>query len=271
MSLENQEYHKLNKQPLSLVLAEFCFSEVRKMVEYVPDIQEALRKNYPAYDEGKSQSVRISPEGVAIDHQVSRWIFGSHDGSRVIVISENNLVFITTDYDRFKGYEDDCISAVELLLDVVKPQLLSRIGLRYNDVVYPINERDGLSDYVIQELCIPNNIRAIGNSIIQNRTESTVETDEGRLTIRSLESRHDDLVTMVTMPDLGSMPLVSLRKDIPSGKPRLILDFDHIWHASPSEQFELELARNKLRSLHEIARKAFWSVTTELARNKRWQ
>lgn len=268
MSLENQEYHKLNKQPLSLVLAEFRFSEVRKMVEYVPDIQEALRKNYPAYDEGKSQSVRISPEGVAIDYQVSRWIFGSHDGSRVIVISENNLVFITTDYDRFKGYEDDCISAVELLLDVVNPQLLSRIGLRYNDVVYPTNEGYGLSDYVIQELYIPNNIRAIGNSIIQNRTESTVETDEGVLTIRSLGGMNDDLVIM---PDLGSMPLVSLRKDIPSGKPRIILDFDHIWHASPSQQFELELARNKLRSLHEIARRAFWSVTTELARNERWQ
>jgi uncharacterized protein (TIGR04255 family) len=267
MSLEEQEYQKLNKQPLSLVLAEFRFSEVRKMVEYIPDIQEKLRRDYPAYEEGKSQSVRISPEGVAIDHQVSRWIFGAQDGSRVVVISENNLVFVSTDYGRFEGYEDGCISVVKVLLDIVEPQLLMRVGLRYNDVVYPINEGDTLNQYVIQELCMSNKIRKIGNRVVQNRTESTVETDEGVLTVRSIEGMHE----LVTMPDLNNMSLVSLRKDIPDNKPRVILDFDHIWHDKIGEKFELEVARYKLRSLHKVARKAFWDVTTKFAREERWQ
>lgn len=263
-----REHKKLKKQPLSLVLAEFRFSEVRKMVKYIPDIQEKLRKDYPVYSEGKSQSVRISAEGVAIDHQVSRWILGSQDGSRVITISENNLVFISTDYDRFDGYEDECISAVKVLLNLVEPQLLIRIGLRYNDAIHPMEDGDTLNQYVIPELCIPENIKTIGSKVVQNRTESTVITAEGLLTVRSLEGIHD----LVTMPDLNNLPLVSLRSDIPKETPRLILDFDHIWEASePGEAFQIDVAREKLGSLHETARGAFWRVTTDFAREQRWQ
>ena len=265
--MKDEEYQKLKSQPMSIVLAEFRFSEVRKIVDYIPDIQEALRLNYPVYSEGQSQSVNISPQGVAVDRQVSSWTFGTQDKSRAIVISDNRLIFFSSDYDRFGGYENECISAVEILHNIVKPGLLIRIGLRYNDVVHPVKEDDRLNEYVIPELCISKNVSMLGSAVIRNRTESSIQTKEGVLTVRSMEGVH----SLVTMPDLDKQLPVKIRDDIPANSPRLILDFDHIWHASePGEEFSIDIAKRRLASLHKIARQAFWSVTTEFARKDRW-
>jgi uncharacterized protein (TIGR04255 family) len=265
--LKDEKYQKLTKQPLSLVLTEFRFSEVRKIAGYIPDIQEALRRDYPVYSESQSQSVNISPQGVAVDRQVSSWILGTQDKSRAIEISDNRLVFFSTDYDRFDAYEDECISAVGILHDIVKLGLLIRIGLRYNDVIHPIEEGDRLNSYVIPELCISKELSMLGSAVIRNRTESSIQTEEGILTVRSMEGVHG----LVTMPDLNKQLPVKTRDDIPEESPRLILDFDHIWHApEPGDEFVIDLARARLSSLHETARQAFWSVTTEHARNNRW-
>lgn len=264
--MKKEGYQKLTHQPLSLVLTEICFSEVKKIADYIPDIQEALRADYPVYSENQSQSVNISPDGVAVDRQVSSWTLGTKDKTRAVKISENRLVFFSTKYDRFDGYEKECISLVEVLHDIVKLGLLIRIGLRYNDVVHPIEEGDSLNQYVIPELCISKNISELG-STVRNRTESSIQTVEGILTVRSMEGVHD----LVTMPDLSKQLPVTMRDDIPKNGPRLIIDFDHIWHApEPGDEFAIDTAKKRLASLHMTARQAFWSVTTEFAREKRW-
>ncbi len=265
--MKEEEYQKLTHQPLSLVLTEIRFSEVKKIADYIPDIQEALRQGYPVYSENQSQSVNISPQGVAVDRQVSSWTLGTQDKTRAVEISDNRLVFFSTDYERFGTYEDECISMVKLLHDIVDPGLLIRIGLRYNDVIHPIEAGDSLNRYVIPELCISRNITALGSAVVHNRTESTIKTEEGILTVRSMEGVHG----LVTMPDLKNQLPVNIRDDIPKENPRLILDFDHIWHApEPGDKFTVDIAKDRLASLHKTARKAFWSVTTEFAREERW-
>lgn len=265
--MKEEEYQKLTIHPLSLVLTEIRFSEVRKIADYIPDIQEALRQDYPVYSENQSQSVNISPQGIAVDRQLSSWTFGTQDKTKAVEISDNRFVFFSTDYDRFDTYEDKCISTVKVLHDIVDPGLLIRIGLRYNDVIHLVEAGDSLNQYVIPGLCISRNITTLGSAVIRNRTESTIQTEEGILTVRSMEGVHG----LVTMPDLNKQLPVNIRNDIPQESPRLILDFDHIWHApEPGDKFTVDIAKDRLASLHKTARKAFWSVTTEFAREERW-
>ena len=66
------DYKKLENQPLKFVLAEFRFSPVMQIAEYIPKIQEALRKQYPIQDKRSEQTVQVQPGGIAVS-AIDRW------------------------------------------------------------------------------------------------------------------------------------------------------------------------------------------------------
>lgn len=256
------QYKKLNKQPLKLVLAEFRFSQIMKIAEYIPQFQEELRKRYPISNKATEQSVNIDPSGISVV-AIDRWSFVSENKRSAIDISQDRMVYLTSEYPRYQGFEDACREALDVLVSVVQPSLITRLGLRYCDLV-EIGDNESITELVDMHFSPPVPILGLGENP-QQRNETFLQTSSGTLVVRSLYGTHN----LTCLPDVQNIPiLIDLDNEISE---RVILDFDNFWEPKQdSVKFLTDEVLKKLSSLHVVSREAFWKVTTDYARNEKW-
>ncbi|MDO4230431.1 MAG: TIGR04255 family protein [Capnocytophaga sp.] len=256
-------YQKLSNQPLVFVLAEFRFSPVLDMEKYIPELQDKLRQNFPLIGTQQSQEFQFSPNGLEIN-TTTEWIFHSKNRKQAITINHNRLVHITSEYNRFDGFREQCETALKALIEIVKPSLLLRIGLRYNDAIIEEDKED-IKEYVHTNLFQNSFLCAAGHPIRQT-SETILETTEGCMVVRSMYEEN----TLAIWPDMG-LPIEITKND--QLKTRIFLDFDHFWESKlnqgeESQDFKLDDLISKLEKMHEGSRKAFWDITTDKGRLK---
>ena len=255
-------YKKLENQPLMFVLAEFQFSPVMQTAEFIPKIQEALRKQYPILDKRSEQAVAVRPSGIDVS-SADQWVFISADKKSAIEISQERLIYITAEYPRFTGFSDTCKQAIDTLISIVEPNLILRIGLRYGDLVL-VDDGESITDLVNEHFGLPSCTGTLGKTR-RHSTETFLHTGMGGLVIRTLYGEHN----LSCLPDAQELPISITKEETPSE--RIILDFDHFWEArDESVDFVTSDVLKKLAALHEAAREAFWKVTTDYARNEKW-
>lgn len=256
------EYKKLNNQPLIFVLAEFRFSQIMKINDYIPQLQERLRKKYPIPLQQKEQAVMIQNGGISVTG-IDRWTFLSANKKSAIEVNQDRLMFYTAEYPRFEGFANNCKEALEALIEIAEPSLIHRVGLRYGDLV-KVDEREKLADLIDQSFAYPNCINGLGEAR-QQRNEIFISTSVGGLLIRTLYGVHNQSC----LPDIQGLS-VELHQDRTASE-RIILDFDHFWESKEDAvSFESKKILEILESLHETSRDAFWKISTDDARNKKW-
>lgn len=256
------DYKKLDNQPLKFVLAEFRFSQVMQMAEYIPKLQEALRKKYPILDKSSEQSFHVQPGGVAVS-SLDSWTFVTANKKSAIAINQDRLVYFTAEYPRYEGFSAACREALDVLTSIVEPSLILRIGLRYGDLVM-VSESEKISDLVDSHFTFPNCVTGLGRSQ-HERNETFIETAFGGLAIRTFYGHHN----LSCLPDIQGLP-VTIDYDS-SVSERMVLDFDHFWESqAEATSFEVDEVLSKLKGLHDISREAFWKITTDYARNEKW-
>lgn len=260
-------FHKLNKQPLTLILSEFRFSKVLKMREFIPDIQERLRLEYPLFEEKSGQSIEVHSIGVKVGEGSNKWIFSSADHTQSIVIDEDRLVFFSTFYNRFPDFKDQCMSALSIIQEIVSPGLLLRVGLRYNDSVIP-EEGESLEEYIESPWIPPTLLSGKNNVLVYHKEETVVATNIGALSVRTIIGK----TNLRVMPDLVGASPVGVENDAPTDQLTAILDFDHHWQTGKDPiKFSAEEAGDILGKLHTTTREAFWNTTTDYARTEKWR
>jgi len=256
------EYRKLARQPLVFALAEFRFSQVLQIEEYIPEYQELLRKSYPLTETLQEHAIKVGDKSVDL-RQRSRWAFLSADRRNVVTLDQDRLIFFTTDYPRFEGFASECLNALELFVKLVEPELLLRIGLRYGDLI-KIGDGEKLGDYVDPYFDYPKLAIPLGTPEYQ-RDEVGIRTDVGRLLIRSIYGDSN----LVSLPDIQGIP--GLPQPEKSSSNRIILDFDHVWSADEEPtRFDIGHIEKTLAKMHETARDAFWRITTDDAKDNKW-
>jgi len=262
MEISVDDYKKLENQPLMFVLAEFRFSPVMQIAEYIPKIQEAVRKQYPIPAKRSEQSIQVQSGGIAVS-TLDRWAFASANKKSAIEIDQERLIYITAEYPRFDAFAQACKHAIETLVNIVEPSLILRIGLRYSDLIR-VDDDETLTDLVNEHFGFPKCIEALGLAQ-QQSTDIFINTAMGGLAIRALYGKHN----LICLPDVQALP-VSIKRDITPSE-RIILDFDHYWEAKDDAVgFEVDDVLEKLGTLHETSREAFWKITTDHARNEKW-
>ncbi len=263
---ETRSDSKLERQPLTLVLAEFRFARVALEGDGLSALKARLQPVFPVLQEGATQQVRFGERGVTIGlTPVLYW--SAPDRGRFVHLEAERLIVATTRYPRFAGFSQQCLQVVEALLDTLKPRQLLRVGLRYNDAVVP-EPGESLERYLCAPLLPFAPLAENGETMMRHLSETVVWTAAGILVVRALVGRHG----LGVMPDLDGQFALQLPLTVPSDRVTAVLDFDHYWIApdETGEAFALPTATAHLTRLHEPAREAFWKVTTEFARTARW-
>jgi len=266
------EYQKLTHQPLSIVLAEFKFSAVLLMEKFIAGIQEDLRDEYPDFKRRTGHTITLTPGDEAptiTDNSVTYWELSSEDRSQLIRIDPENVIVASTDYGRFPTFLKSCQRAISTIHDHVGLKILNRVGLRYCDTVIPAPDKE-LSDYLEPEVLPGNAVIGLSNFIRLHRSETSLDTGEGKtLKIQVLAGMHQ----LAVFPDLRHTFSEVQWPEIPKDHATAILDFDHFWEPPSKERpsFAVDFASEKLAELHEVARQAFWDLTTSKAKMEYWK
>ncbi|WP_412758186.1 TIGR04255 family protein [Legionella bozemanae] len=258
------DYKKLSKQPLKFVLAEFKFSPILQMDKFIPEVQEAFRKSYPIFDSKTERIIRISNNNIETG-DVTRWIFVSTDKKQAIELDQERAIYFTSKYERFEGFAKECETLLKIIANVIEPSLIQRIGFRASNLV-TLENNEEMKDLVNSHFTYPSEVIDLGTDK-QQKTEILITTNVGKLAIRTFYGLHQ----LPHFHDLlGRLPILLQIEN--SSTERMILDFDHFWEAEADEPilFETKYIMQKCADLHEIARKAFWFLTSDYARSEKW-
>lgn len=257
------EYKNLKNPPLKFALAEFRFSSVMQIADYIPKIQEELRKKYPIVEKGNDEQLQVETGNLSVEN-VYKWRFLSTNKKSSVDITHERLVYITEDYSGFDGFTSACEQVIATLEKTVEPSLILRIGLRYDNLIL-IDGGDTAHDLVSQNFTFMQDMEKIG--IAQHQTTETFfRTSVGGMTIRSLYGENN----LCCLPDVQRLSS-PLKDNLPPSE-RIIIDFDHFWEAKEEPlKFKSDTILNKLNELHETSRWAFWELTTDYARRQKWE
>lgn len=256
-------YEKLKDQPLVIALAEFRFSTVLAMGNYISDFQDYLRQDFPFFSKIETQEMTFSSNGVELT-TLDGWLFLSSDKKRAFKLDKDRITFMTSEYDRFPSFWEDCKTALLFIEDKIKPSLLLRIGLRYSDLIIGKNEDDVIEEYVHSSICNDGKLTAIGEQFHHTK-ETGLQTQDGYMVVRSFYGMSD----LSAWHDLSDPPIVIKKHQVRTK--RILLDFDHFWMPeSKNIKFAVDFIENKINALHNKSRQAFWETTTQQGR-RRWK
>ncbi|MDK1022403.1 MAG: TIGR04255 family protein, partial [Candidatus Hydrogenedentes bacterium] len=108
----------LPRSPLVLVIAQVRISTILKMEDYVPDVQEALRKKgYPEYKYEEGAEVTVSGNQI-ISKRTQRWFFLNASNTDAVILSTDFVALSTTEYKKFEDFSSSledvlaCINGV---------------------------------------------------------------------------------------------------------------------------------------------------------------
>jgi len=262
------EYPKLERQPLTLVVAEFRFSRLDLDSEAVRGFQDEVQTSLKSRASASTiQSTTVDSSGVHVSASpVLCWT--SEKRGECVYLESDRLVFATTRYPRFPDFQRKIESLLEALEDACGIEWLYRVGLRYNDAVVP-EPNEHLSAYLVPPLLPASDMPDALQTLRGHRTETEYVTDAGALIVRAFLGRHG----WAFAPDLAARFGLTPPIDVPDDRGTAILDFDHYWVSPESDgvPFSVESAMSHLAALHEPARLAFWSFTTDYAREEVWR
>jgi len=238
---------KLERSPLQFVLVQFRFSPITAMGEYVPRLQDILRKSgFPGFNREQIQQVIFGPSVKA--ETTTRWCFVSRDKREGVVLTEDFVVYETTRYDVFETFAERVKRILIELNQITEIGFVTQIGLRYVDVIRSL---DGHSpNWFIREQVHGLSAEALGEKEVVNQFLSMITTGEGFLKIKSLEGIGPGFMP----PDLEATRL-DFDLSMPEGEAFRVLDFDHIWKGEVD--FAADRLIDKMEALHHSIGKAF--------------
>jgi uncharacterized protein (TIGR04255 family) len=137
--------YKIN--PLEQVICQLAYPAILSIASEAPaKFQEVIRKEYPVYAEKLEGIPELLPEAgqqfprelmklLSISGTNRLYEFASADGNWTITLTTSSLALTARRYSRWEEFRAHLQSPFDALVSVYSPAFLSRIGLRYQDVI----------------------------------------------------------------------------------------------------------------------------------------
>jgi uncharacterized protein (TIGR04255 family) len=142
--VQERQVGKLQNAPVFYVVAQVRHSPVLKIDALAPDLQEKLRKiGFPGYRAINRVNLELSTNPVAPHEPMfqqgvsTSHIFSSRDGTESFIADKDSLAFQTVEYDVFETFSERFERGLTAINEVLAPDSLSRVGLRFLDAVFP--------------------------------------------------------------------------------------------------------------------------------------
>jgi uncharacterized protein (TIGR04255 family) len=146
---------RMSKPPIFYIIGQVQFSPILEMRQYVPKIQEQLRKEFPDFKEDAINAFQLQFESgkpKPAFNQTSRWHFNKPDGMSGFLLQPTSLSFHTTAYNTFEPFLADMMRGIEIVHKAAALGLVESVAIRTLDVVVPEAETK-VQQYLNPQAC----------------------------------------------------------------------------------------------------------------------
>lgn len=251
----------LKNPPVYFTVAQVRFNTLLKLADYLPSIQEALRKvGYPAFTVHTSIALQLMvQDGQTVPQPVphEQYLFANVDQTHCFVLNSDVLTFQSTNYGTYELFSEAFLKGLALVHDVVTLDFTERVGLRYLDHVYP-RAGDSLPPYLAPE--VHGLSERLGGQPMHSYSEALNVV--GGVKLRARVVIQDGALAFP--PDLLPQGMAVQKRFAQAQGMHAILDTDGF--VDGRNLFSLDGVSHQLHSIHEVIGNAFRATVTDHAR-----
>lgn len=252
----------LKNPPVYFTVTQVRFNTLLKLVDYLPSIQEGLRKaGFPAFSTHSSVAIQVvvQQDGQPAPQAVSReqFLFANAEQTHSFVLSNDALTFQSTDYGTYEKFSETFLKGLALVHEVVALDFTERVGLRYLDHIYP-RVGDDLGKYLAPQV---RGLSAhLGGTSIHSYAESFNRLGEVQLRVRVVIREGG----LAFPPDLFPQGMVLQDRFVQATGLHAVLDTDGF--VEGRLLFSLDAVSQQLAVIHDVIGTAFRATVTDHAR-----
>lgn len=261
----------MSNAPVYYALAQAHFNPVAAMAKYVDQIQDRLRREgYPLFEPQQFMQLVVprtgqgqgQPQEPQIQQAVS-WLMTRSDRTAGFILGPSTISYHTTHYQTHNEFIPELLRGLMAVHDAVALDHVSRLGLRYLDVVLP-HAGETTEQYLV------GGLHGIDfNAARQHAmTESVFATDTRPLVPKgTLVARvYRTVAPLGFPPDMLPTGLaIAPQFEIKEPREHAIIDTDH--YVEGRMAVELDKLNEQLLSLHGTIKSVFGATTTDYARS----
>src|ERR1700751_4317599 len=130
---------KLKNAPICFAIAQIRHNVILSLGDYVPAIQEGMRKaNYsdfePAFSIAFNFPAATSEEQAKPTPQrIERYIFSNPERTSGFIVEPNAFSFQATEYESYDKFSAEFFRGLEIIHKIIGLNFSDRVGLRYLD------------------------------------------------------------------------------------------------------------------------------------------
>jgi uncharacterized protein (TIGR04255 family) len=252
------------------MLAQVNISPIAAIADFVPQLQEVFRQDFPEYKSVNVQCHIELPTKTITDFVNQQWHFLDKEASTGILF-DSNIIIVHT--NRYKGFVD-IIEIIKGVLNKFNEKLkissYKRLGLRYVNVV-----QNDIDDYLKKEFLgfpLPTNELELYVNKFLTKTEKIQEFKQGStIKIQSTYVGKDilrtDVNNLVPLDLAQTAGILSFPQEKQPKDDFLILDIDHFIEQQllPYKDFAVDNIIAAFDDLHEVVDEVFYSAITKKA------
>jgi uncharacterized protein (TIGR04255 family) len=250
----------LKNPPVYFTVAQVRFNAILKLTDYLPSIQDALRKaGYPAFSTHNSIVIQLTaPDGQPAPKPMPReqFLFANTQQTHCFILGADSLTLQSTDYGTYEQFSTAFLKGLELVHTQVALDFTERIGLRYLDFVLP-KPADDLNNYLAPE------VRGLGTHLggnpIHSYTEAFNRLNDVQLRARVVIQEG----SLAFPPDLTPQGMEPQQRFAQASGLHAILDTDGF--VQGRLMFSLDTVQQKLACIHNVIGTAFRATVTDHA------
>lgn len=189
---------KMSNAPVYYALAQVRFNALAALDQYLPAIQDSLRKvGFPDFERSflSTMAVLNAPASAltmppSLQPQ-ARYSFLNESRTSGFVLDQAMMFYQTTDYDTFEPFLSDFLKGLTIVHEAAQLSYTERVGVRFLDAVCP-REGESLALYLVPSvLGLSGELRPreLTFSISETRTKLAETTLMSRVTIFDQEPK----------------------------------------------------------------------------------
>lgn len=251
----------LKKPPVYFTVAQVRFNTLLKLADYLPSIQECLRKaGYPAFTVHSTIALQlVVQDGQTVPQPVPReqYLFSNVEQTHCFVLSLDALTFQSTSYGTYEQFSDAFLKGLALIHEVVTLDFTERVGLRYLDHVFP-KTGDTLLQYLAPE--VQGLSARLGGQPMHSYSEALNAVGDVKLRARVVIQEGG----LAFPPDLLPQGMAVQPRFAEAQGMHAILDTDGF--VERRSLFSLDGVSHHLLAIHDVIGNAFRATVTDHAR-----
>lgn len=196
--LERTDQDRFVRNPLRQVVTQLRFSPILKITQNIADFQDRVRSVFPLFRTKAEREIKAALGGEFEVKEEQYFQFLSESKSDILSVSNSQLTLETSSYSHHEDFFERFELALSALRDLFSPVRVTRLGLRYVNLIYRAKIAAELGEELVWSsliderfLYLPSHVLELEGSSYANEVVAGVP-ESGSLFLRYGLDSHDD-------------------------------------------------------------------------------